>query len=304
VRYVRIIVVIALIGSIFGNFILWKKQARNQMKLKVNDQVTTVKAYEDWMSAHYGRPAAAGIAQYSLIMQAAAKAGFKPNKSEIEQELQDAQDIRPPLAVQYRIAPWSRTDAFMAKEQDKAFAFLLTKDVKATDDEIRDYFNANPGKWNKPDRIYMKVVQCLDAETASRAKELMEKVKDVTYVYQQLKPKAAVVGIDGTWMLPKPVGRKSPDAQVNAVASMRPGQVKIFSSPRLSLVVRLEKIEPGKVVTLDEVKDKVALEFKLTRSVPQKELLHKLWNAASIETDPPGLKKEIENLIFRDTTGK
>ena len=72
------------------------------------------------------------------------------------------------------------------------------------------------------------------------------------------------------------------------------------------MVMRMDRIVPGKKVTFEEVKDKVARDFKAARATPAKEVLRKLWDDANIQAEDPGLKEDVERLLFPEkvTAGK
>ena len=68
------------------------------------------------------------------------------------------------------------------------------------------------------------------------------------------------------------------------------------------IVLKREKMAAGHKVTLDEVKDKVARDYKTTRQTPPQEVLQKLWDEAKIETEDPTVKANVERLLFPERT--
>jgi len=292
-------VVAVLVLSLAGNFLLYQRQLQRRVQVTVNGEPIRKKDFYDYLEQHYGRQATANMVRYQLIMQAAKKEGLLPDPNEIEEKMQEVRETRPNLAREMHLYPWTNNDVRETLEQEAALTNLSIKDVKATDDEIRDFFSLRRGAWDKPDKIYLKAVLAADATAANQAKQLMERINDMTVVGQQLPGKAGPIGADGTWVLRKPVGKPSADPQVNAVAKMKPGEVKIIPSANNTfLVVKLEKIVPGKKVTLEEVKDRVTRDFKLTRRTPEQEVLQKLWGEANIQTEDPKVKADIERLLF------
>jgi hypothetical protein len=238
------------------------------------------------------------MVKYYLVKQAAEKAGLKPDMKEIDEAIQDMRETNPRAAIAFKYRPWLEGDERMKLEFASALINLATKDVQATEDEIREFFESNPGKFDKPDKIYMKGVLCLDQDTADKAKQLMERVPDITVVPQQLAPKAQLIGADGTIVFKKPPGAPSPAKMINTLAAMKPNEVRIIKTEQGLLVVKMVEIKPGRKVKLEEVKDKVVRAFKVTRQKPPKEVLRKLWDSATITVDDPALKEDIERLIF------
>jgi hypothetical protein len=284
------------------NFILYSRIERRRMQMRINGHVITQRDYHDWLERHYGIQTLATMAKYYLVMDAAQKAGCPPDENEIKDELDTSAEINPTLAKEYQIMPWTREDNKEALEYSQALTNLTTQNISASDDEIQAYFNANPGKWDKPDKVFVKAIQCANQTVAEHAKEMMQNVKGdaIMEVQRQLAPNALVVGIDGTMAFLKPVGAPSPNKTINAIAKLQPGQVIVVPNGQTWLVVKMDHIQPGKKVTLQDVKNKVALEIKKQRALPPQEILQKLWDNSDIVTDPESQKQQIERLIFPD----
>jgi foldase protein PrsA len=244
----------------------------------------------------------ATMTQYELVKQAAQKTGVLYKKEEVDQAIKDLSEQDPDRAVLFKRLPYTEIDARVEIEYRLMLASLMTKDVSATDDELQEYFRANPGRWDKPDKIYIKLFRVNDAPTAERVRELMERVDDMTVIQQQIDPKgstAQMAGVDGTMVVAKPVGGRSRNPLVNVVDRVPDKGVQIIPTGRVFLVLKKIRTEPGKKMTLDEVKDKVARDYKLTRCTPAKEVLRKLWDQSDIQTENDALKSQIEWIIFQ-----
>lgn len=297
-RFVKFMMIAVLVLSLAGNFMLYQRVLQRRVQVTVNGEPIRKKDFYDFMEQHYGRKVTADMVRYLLIKQAAMQAGVMPDRSEIDRMVQEIRDTNPSLALNMKLYPWTEADVRRESEETLALVGLMTKDVKATDDEIKTFFSLKPGAWDKPDRIHLKAILAADAESASKVKQLMERMDDMIVAAGQLPGKAVPIGADGTYVVQKPVGKPSTDRQVNAIAAMRPGEVKSFPSGRNVLVVKMMKFEPGKKVTLEEVKDRVARDFKMTRRTPKEEVLRKLWDEANIQTEDPRVKAEIERILF------
>jgi foldase protein PrsA len=256
------------------------------------------------MAMRWGVEAMATMVQQDLPIQACQKAGIKLDASEVDQRIADMKEANPNIATQFRREPYREEDYRKLLMAALAMDELRAKDVTVTQDEVRDYFNQNPGKWDTPDKLEIQAVVCKDNDTATRAMQLLKSgVSDMAVVQQQLDPRGAtarVLGLDGKLIVSKPVGKPSPNPEVNKLFAMKDGDVARMDSPRAIQVVRRVRMIPGKVATLNDVKAKVERELKLTRALPPKEVLRKLWDTAKIETDDPRAKEEIKWRIFQD----
>ncbi len=303
-RFVRILVVVLLIASLTGNGIAYMRFVRGRAQVQVNGLPITTKDFNAFLSMRYGIQSMATMVQQTLALQACQKQGLKIDKGEIDEAIATIKETNPASALQLRREPYREDDLRKSMEYMLAMAALRTKDVAATDDEVRDYFASQPGKWDKPDKIEIKAVRCTDAGTAAKAESMFKSgVTDMAVLQRQLDPRgtmAQAIGLDGKVVVVKPFGKPSKDPLINKVAGMKDGEVGTVAARNGVLVIRRVSMTPGKAVTLDEVKPKVEREFKLTRALPEKEVLRKLWDEAKIETDDPKTKAEVQWLLFRE----
>jgi hypothetical protein len=319
VRFLKVLVIIVLVGSVLLNILLYRKNERLRPQIVINNKTITKKDYHDWLEQHNGTEMMAAMVKYNLFMQAAEKAGIKPDPEEVQQEIKDWKEMNPEPAARLESMPWRKDDLQQQVEMQLAAVALTTKDVKVTDDELRDYFNSLPGKWDIPTKLHVKAMKAADLVTADTAKQNIEQIigptkgsakpgdkvsaPDLKTLVQQFAPKLGLLYVDGTWILRKPFDRPSNDTFIDTLAGMHPGDVHVFPIPNgngNALVVVLESIEPGRKSALEEpaIKKKVEREFKTTRSQPVQELLRTLWDAATIKTDPEGAKVDIEHIIL------
>ena len=205
-RFIRLFLIVALVLSLGLNFLLYQRTAGKRVQANVNGTKINKKDYDDWLEMHHGVPAMADMIKYHLVMQAADKANVKPDPKEVDRQIKDQSEMNPQFAQQIQRYPWTERDARQGVEFGLALQNLATKDVKVTDDELKDFFAAQPDKWNMPDKIFTKAVVCMNDSTGDKVKQLMERVADLTVVSQQYPGQAGPVGVDGTWVFVKPVG--------------------------------------------------------------------------------------------------
>jgi hypothetical protein len=306
-RFVKVIIVLALVLSVVGNVLLYYRTARLRTQIVVNGKKITKKEYHDWLEQHYGEMTTAQMVKRELIMQAAEKANVLPQKAEVEELLADYKEQKPMEAAQMKFMPWKENDAREAIEIQLAVQNLTGNDVKVTDEDIKDFFEATAARWNIPTKIRTHAVVCTDPTTADRAEQLLAQLppdqrwKNLNVLAEQLTPKAYLFAGDGKWTLRKPYDGPA-DPIVNALAGMKPGDMKKFPMPTGNgstwILFILEKVEPGRKATLEAVKPKVVRAFKQTRANPAQEYLRTLWDAAEVQTDPEGMKARVEQLIL------
>jgi len=299
-KWLRPLVVVALLLSLAANALLYMKSSGRRVMLRVNDAVITQRQQNTFLLERFGIESLATLAKHELVRQAAARAKVLPDKAEIDEIIQDLKEQRPAMAVLFKNIPVREKDYRSELEFELALVNLRTADVQVTDDEVKEHFAANPGKWDKPAKAYLHVLMAANRPMAERAAEMMGKVSEMSVVQQNLDQKgetARIAGVDGRVV----AVRGNPLYSV--AQSMKPGDVRIVPSGANFVVVRLEKLVPGTTVTLEQVKNKVVRDLKLTRCPPAREVLGKLWDAANITTDDPDTKRQIHWMLFREPEG-
>ena len=293
---------------------LFQKNERKRMQLRVNGLTLTKKEYHDWLEQHDGSKMMALMTKYYLLKQAADKAGVLPTATEIQKALDDYLEANPAQVETYKTQPWLKDDVKRDIEMAMAATNLTTKDIKVTDDELKSYFDDSPGRYDTPEKFHTKVLKTGDQSTTEQVKTMMTqifkadpqnpgqfKAPDLQTLRQQF-PKLAVMFGDGTLVARKPLQGSSGDPMMDQIAKMKPGDVIVLplANSTTSLIVAMEYVEPGKRADFNdpEVKKKVAKDFKVTRAQPEKELLRTLYDLSTIDTDPPDVKNVVEYYLF------
>lgn len=318
-RFLRVLVVVMLFGSVLMNVVLYRHTERLRPQLKINGTTITKKEYHDWLEQHYGTDMMAIIAKYTLVTQAAEKAGVKPAQADIEEQLRDLEELKPQTAQLMRAMPWKKKDVEQDIELVLALTNLSTKDVKASDDELKSFYNAAKNRWDHPSKLHTKLLQCADADTAAKAavvvKQLIKpsgngfSVPDMAQVAGQYAGKAQAAFGDGTLVLWRPFGRSTNDPLIEFAAGMKPGEVKSYQVPNANgmyYVIAMESIDPGHAgqFTEPDVRKRVERDYKLTRATPTQEILRGLWDSAKIEVDNEALKTSIERILLPERAGQ
>jgi hypothetical protein len=314
VKFLRALVVVLLFGSVLLNGFLYYRTERLRPQMKINGTTVTRKEYHDWLEQHFGTDMMALIVKYNLVMQAAEKAGVSPSKAEIEEQLANYQELKPQAAALFKVMPWKKRDVEQDIEMNLALSNLTTKEVKASDSEIQQYFSGARFSFDRPTKLHAKVLKCADAGTAAKALQVVKQlvkpagsggysVPELGQVASQYPMKAEAMFGDGAWVLWKPYNRVSNDPLIDRVSAMKPGEVTMFKVPNsngLTLVVALEKVEQGRAAQLGDpdVRKRVERSFKMTRATPIQEIMRSLWDTAKIEVENDALKQTIERILL------
>jgi hypothetical protein len=306
-RLIRVIIVLALVLSVVGNIFLFMRTEKLRTQIVVNGQKVTKKEYHDWLEQHYGEETTAKMVHRKLIMQAAEKANMLPTKAEVDEIMADIKEQRPREAALMKIQPWKETDLRESIELQLALQNLTGKEVTVTDEDIKNHYERTAAQWDKPTKIRTHTVVCQDPTTAARAEQLLvqlppdQRWKNLSVLCEQLRPKAGLFAGDGKWTILKPFSGPA-NPLVNELAAMKPGDMKKFPQTEgnrtVWMIAVVEKVEPGRKVTLEEVKPKVVRAYKQTRATRAQEYLRTLWDAADVQTDPEGLKASVERMIL------
>ena len=303
-RFLRVLVVLVLIGSILLNVVLYLKARGSRTQLRVGGVAITAKQLNDFMMTRYGVAALAAMTRQELVRQACEASKIPVDSKEIDQLVADMKESNPMLATLWAREPFREQDTRKELEYAAGLINLRIRDIKATDEELREYFARFPGRWDTPEKYEIKVVRTDDPELARNAEQLLRNnVTDMVVLQRQLDPtggRAQVLGLDNKFVVRKPYGRNVQDELVQKVAAAPDGGVFTIRRGNVHLVVRRVGKIPGKPAKFEEVKKKVERAYKLERAMPDKEVLRKLWDTAKIETETPTLKEQMEFELFRE----
>jgi hypothetical protein len=303
-KFTTPLLVILLVASVIGNVMLYKRASGGRVEVSINDKPITKRNLEMYLADRFKVEALAQLTRNELARQAAKQAGVPADDKEITETIQLMKETQPKQALLFDRIPTKEFDAKQELEYQLNMLNIAVKDVKATDDEIKEHFEANPGKWDKPTKMHMKVMVCDSAATAQKTAALMKDVDDMSVVQSQIDPKrttANLVGIDGSMVALRAFSKAPTDPVGKEVDGMKEGEVKVLQpQPGQFMVIKRGKTEQGKAVTLDEVKAKVERDFKRTRAIPAQEVLAKLWGGSKIVTDDPNTTKQLKWLLLRD----
>src|ERR1041385_4613504 len=101
-RFIKYIVVLALVLSLIGNYFLYRRNEKYRPQVKINEKTVTMKEYHDWLEQSFGTPTMARMMKYNLIMQAAQKANLAPKPEDVEKKLEEKKEANPRIAVEFK----------------------------------------------------------------------------------------------------------------------------------------------------------------------------------------------------------
>ncbi len=296
---VRPLIVIVLILSLLANWVLYNHVYSRRAVIVVNGQPITLSDEYNYLQDRWGKQALAQLVTADLITQAAQKAHVMPTKDEVTKDFKRMLDESPTLSAEMANYPWKARAERDSILENLALRNLQINGVQVTNDELLNFFNENPGKFDVPDKAKVTWLVATDATALNTADKMIQNgVSDPTVIRDQLRGKIGLLGNFGRVTLLRPFGTN----QNAIVFNMKPGQSKVLpASPltgNLRSIIRLDQIIPGHKVTFQEVQNKVAIAVKMTRGRNGSEVFHDLYDSATINSDIPGLKQDVERVLF------
>lgn len=305
-RFVRVLVVVALILSLFGNFILYTKYRSSRAIFSVNGEGVSRRDIDSQLEQQAGPNVKALFVERLLVNQAAKKEGVAPTDAEVEDEFNRRREENWQFARQVEGYPWLAGEAKKQIRQEYAKIRLLAKKVPVTEEEIQEAYRQEPSKYDTPNKAKANLAVVLNASLIGDIKQLLEKKEPAvspTVIMQQYRTGVAFLGYNNEFTFLQPLG----NAKVNAeIFKMKKGQVKQFPAGEFArqgakaILVRMVEVIPGKKADLNDPKTKEKLKMQVAsrRWQPWQEYLSDLWANAAFTSEDPNDKKNIEMVLF------
>jgi len=212
-----------------------------------------------------------------LLRQEAAAAGVTASDEEVNKQLAELKGRFPsPEKYQEELKKNGLTEAEVAKQIRETMVmqkFVETKvvnDVKVSDQAVKDFYDKNPDKLTRPERIHIRHILVGVTKTATpedkkkaqaKADELLAKIKagaDFAKVAEESSddPGSKARGGDLSWVSRGQMVKPFEDA---AFALKKPNEISpvVESQFGFHIIQLIEHQDAGKV-PFDEVKDKIA----------------------------------------------
>lgn len=306
-RLIRIIIVLALLGSLTLNVIAITKWRGSRAIIRINGQPFSERDLNNYLRTLGGYQVKAKFVERILVEQEAKKQGVSPTDPEVEEAFKEAKERD--LADQYSRAPWKVGEAKADLRQQLAVLRLRTKGIAVTPEEIQEEYRNNPAAYDTPNKARCEVALIGDESVTEEVKKLMEKNDppvSPSVIVEQYKGRVGFLGSDKKFTFLQPLS--GPKKVNQEIFTMQPKQVRVLPPMELGqrgvkkLVVRLEEIIPGRKADLNDpkTKEKITMVVALRRSKPWKEILSEIWANMDFYSEDPNDKQILEGLFFPD----
>ncbi|MCS6775144.1 MAG: hypothetical protein RMJ43_05535 [Chloroherpetonaceae bacterium] len=307
-RFLRVLVVVALIASLGLNFILYKKYRSGRAIITLNGEGITRRDIDGWLEQQAGPRAKALFVQRVLVNQEAKKQGVLPTQQEVEEEFARRREENWQFARQVDMNPWMAGEMKKQIQEELAKIRLMAKDVPVTEEEMREEYRQNPMRYDTPNKARVNLAVVLDASIIGEVRQLLQK-KDPpvspTVIMSQYVNKVVFLGHENRFTFMQPFGNNKVNAEIfkmqkDEVRQFPPGEFA-RQGARAILVRMLEKI-PGKKADLNDpkVKEQLRIAVASRRWSPWQEKLVQLWDNAVFYSEDPNDKRNIEMVLFPD----
>lgn len=305
-RFVRVLVVLALILSVLGNVLLYTKFNSKRAIFSVNGEGVSRRDLDNHLEQQGGIPAKAQFVERMLVSQEAKAQGVLPTTQEVEDEYNKRREENWQFARQVEFNPWIAGEAKKQIQQDLAKIRLLAKDVPVTEEDMQEEYRQNAARYDTPQKAKVNLAVIMNAGLVGDIKQMLSK-KDPPFspadILSQYRTGVTFLGHNNVFTFLQPFGK----SQVNAdVFKLKKGDVRQFPPGEFArqgakaILVRMQEVIPGKKADLNDAKTKEKLRFSVAsrRWAPWQEKLSKLWAAAKFNSENPDDKRSIEAALF------
>jgi foldase protein PrsA len=236
----------------------------------VNGEAVSREELRDHLEATNGESALRQLIDYALVMQKAKAEGITVSDAEVSAGIDERAKTTPDIA-QVVQAGGVRLQALQRQTRYQiALDKLLTKDVKATDDQVKKWFESRRKYYDRPEKVRFGYVL---SSTKARADTMAAQLKNKSKSFQELvtaQQSANDQLAKGSQAeSPRSVNADSlPPAIKAAVAKLKPGETSgvlpLGQAPHQAyVVVRLIEREPAVKADFAKMKDEATTDYKL-----------------------------------------
>jgi hypothetical protein len=307
-RFVRVLVVVALILSLFGNFVLYTKYRSSRAIFSVNGDGVSRRDIDNHLEQQAGPNVKAQFVERILVNQEAKKLGVAPTQAEIDDEYNRRREENWQFARQVDFNPWIGGEAKKQIQQEYAKIRILAKDVPVTEEEMQEEYRQNPARYDTPAKAKTNLAVVLNSGVIGDIKQLLEK-KDPpvspSVIMTQYRTGVTFLGHENKFTFLQPHGNTKVNAEI---FKMKKDDVKQFPPGEFArqgakaIIVRMLEVTPGKKADLNDAKTKEKLRISVAarRWKPWQEKLSELWANATFTSENQEDKKNIEMVMFPD----
>jgi foldase protein PrsA len=236
----------------------------------VNGETVSHEELRDHLEATNGESALRQLIDYTLVMQKAKAEGITVSDAEvsaaIDQRGKTASDVSQIVqAGGVRLQALQRQTRYQI-----ALDKLLTKDVKATDDQVKKWFDSRRKYYDQPERVRFGY---LLSSTKTRADTMAAQLKSKSKSFQELVTEQQKandrLGQGSQAENPQMVNADAlPPAIKASVSKLKPGEnssaLPIGNAPNQAyVIVRLIERQPAVKADFGKMKDEATMDYKL-----------------------------------------
>jgi foldase protein PrsA len=223
-----------------------------------------------------------------IVEKMAHKFGIKVSDRELETELANKINLEyhSKEAFVQSLATLNMSISQAKEELRLAMLFdrIATRDIQVSEEEIRQYYQKNPGQFIKPEmRRVRETVIKTRAEAESIRKELLNGVDFAGLVRDKSIGLDRDKGGDRGFVVKGALNQVSPDVE-KIVFSLGRGEISpVIQAPDGFHIVRIEAIIPSFQMKYEEYKPAIALKVKLEKCRPFQDILTEMRQESTIQ---------------------
>jgi len=258
-----------------------------------NDVVATVNGkpipralFVERLEQMAGERVLADLIARALFADAFDKAGLQLTPTEVDAEIAKIKQQAPDEASwQQFLAQQGMTEA--ALREVVAFNLkikkLTTKDVKVTDEALKQYFAENAEAFGTPEVVVLSEIVVRDKQKAQELRDRLHK-PGVDFATLARENSLAPSRAEGGRRPPEPVSGIEPEGLREIVATMKLKEVsQPVAAENVWWLLRLEQRQPAAQADYEQVKEQVRERFVESQAREVKEMLQELGAAALVQ---------------------
>ena len=266
----------------------------------VGGEKITRAAFLEKLESDQGREALLGMIHEKLVEDAFTQAGLSLTDAEIEENLDK---IRQSMGSPEVFSRWMKSQGMTEEDLltrltlDLKMRALCTKDVKVTEEGLKQFYEQNKERFYQPSLLtYRELVVASEEEAKKVAAELAKPQADFGKLAKQHSISPASRDKGGE-MPAMPLERVYPEAVQALLGGMKAGQMSdpVDVGGRW-YIIKLEKIDPEKRLTLSTDRDEIEKVFKLQSAKQGAQLVEELRQKASVTVIDPKYK-DIQDMF-------
>ena len=274
---VAVVLSLLLVGSLCANALLYLRYSTSRPLVTVAGEVITKKQYQDQLESQSGQDVLNKMVMTRLIMRAAAQAGVTPTPQDVDAQIAEMERRTPQV-----LTPYMQDSGKMAAfKQDLAAQIALEnlriEQVPPGSVDVRGYYARHKVEFVLPQQVKTTTVVANNTTDAATAADLLQQNVPSDVIARQ--PRLRVIGVNG-WNPDlsslSPVVKKQISKTLSA---MKVGDVHVFQSGPLSLVVRVNVNSRVTMPPLEQVQGKAERLARLERAPSSNEMLARLYQS-------------------------